>query len=127
MRHRKKGKHLNRTSSHRKAMFKNMAVSLMRFEMIKTTLAKAKELRGVVEPLITLAKKDSVANRRLAFARLRDREIVTKLFNELGPRYRERPGGYLRIIKCGFRTGDKAPMAIVEMVDRPELDEGAET
>ena len=127
MRHRKKGKHLNRTSSHRKAMFKNMAVSLMRFEMIKTTLTKAKELRGVVEPLITLAKKDSVANRRLAFARLRDREIVTKLFNELGPLYRERPGGYLRIIKCGFRTGDKAPMAIVEMVDRPELDEGAET
>ena len=127
MRHRKKGKHLNRTSSHRKAMFKNMAVSLMRFEMIKTTLAKAKELRGVVEPLITLAKKDSVANRRLAFARLRDREIVTKLFNELGPRFRERPGGYLRILKCGFRAGDKAPMAIVELVDRPELDEDAET
>jgi len=127
MRHRKKGKHLNRTSSHRKAMFKNMAVSLMRFEMIKTTLTKAKELRGVVEPLITLAKKDSVANRRLAFARLRDREIVTKLFNELGPRFRERPGGYLRILKCGFRAGDKAPMAIVELVDRPELDEDAET
>lgn len=127
MRHRKKGKHLNRTSSHRKAMFKNMAVSIMRFEMIKTTLTKAKELRGVVEPLITLASTDSVANRRLAFARLRDREVVTKLFNELGPRYRERPGGYLRILKCGFRTGDKAPMAIVELVDRPELNEDAET
>jgi large subunit ribosomal protein L17 len=120
MRHRHAGKHLNRTSSHRKAMFKNMAVSLMRHELIKTTLGKAKEFRRVVEPLITLAKKDSVANRRLAFARLRDREIVTKLFNELGPRYVNRPGGYLRILKCGFRSGDNAPMAIVELVDRPE-------
>ncbi|OAD19553.1 50S ribosomal protein L17 [Candidatus Thiomargarita nelsonii] len=101
-------------------MFKNMAVSIMRHEIIKTTLPKAKELRRFVEPLITLAKEDSVAKRRLAFARLRDREIVTKLFNELGPRYKERPGGYLRILKCGFRVGDKAPMAIVELVDRPE-------
>jgi large subunit ribosomal protein L17 len=125
MRHRNAGKHLNRTSSHRKAMFKNMAVSLMRHELIKTTLAKAKESRRVVEPLITLAKKDSVANRRLAFARLRDREIVTKLFNELGPRYVNRPGGYLRILKCGFRSGDNAPMAIVELVDRPEEAEEA--
>ncbi|RKZ54621.1 MAG: 50S ribosomal protein L17 [Candidatus Parabeggiatoa sp. nov. 3] len=125
MRHRHAGKQLNRTSSHRKAMFKNMAVSIMRHELIKTTLPKAKELRRVVEPLITLAKKDSVANRRLAFARLRDREIVTKLFNELGPRYKERPGGYLRVLKCGFRQGDKAPMAIVELVDRPEEAEKA--
>jgi large subunit ribosomal protein L17 len=125
MRHRHAGKHLNRTSSHRKAMFKNMAVSLMRHELIKTTLGKAKEFRRVVEPLITLAKKDSVANRRLAFARLRDREIVTKLFNELGPRYVNRPGGYLRILKCGFRSGDNAPMAIVELVDRPEEAEEA--
>ena len=125
MRHRHVGRHLNRTSSHRKAMFKNMAVSIMRHELIKTTLPKAKELRRVVEPLITLAKKDSVANRRLAFARLRDREIVTKLFNELGPRYKERPGGYLRVLKCGFRQGDKAPMAIVELVDRPEEAEKA--
>jgi len=101
-------------------MFKNMAVSIMRHEIIKTTLPKAKELRRFVEPLITLGKEDSVAKRRLAFARLRDREIVTKLFNELGPRYKERPGGYLRILKCGFRVGDKAPMAIVELVDRPE-------
>jgi large subunit ribosomal protein L17 len=104
-------------------MFKNMAVSLMRHEIIKTTLPKAKELRRVVEPLITLAKKDNVAKRRLAFARLRDREIVTKLFNELGPRYKERPGGYLRILKYGFRVGDKAPMAIVELVDRPQIEE----
>ncbi len=122
MRHRHAGRSLNRTSSHRKAMFKNMAVSIMRHELIKTTLPKAKELRRVVEPLITLAKVDSVANRRLAFARLRDRKIVTKLFNELGPRYKERPGGYLRILKYGFRTGDKAPMAIVELVDRPEAE-----
>ncbi|ALG68573.1 50S ribosomal protein L17 [Beggiatoa leptomitoformis] len=120
MRHRNAGRQLSRNSSHRKAMFKNMAASLMRHEIIKTTLPKAKELRRVAEPLITLAKEDSVAKRRLAFARLRDREIVTKLFNELGPRYKERPGGYLRILKCGFRTGDKAPMAIVELVDRPE-------
>jgi large subunit ribosomal protein L17 len=119
MRHRKAGRHFNRTSSHRKAMFKNMAVSILRHEIIKTTLPKAKELRRKVEPLITLAKKDSVANRRLAFARLRDRAIVTKLFNELGPRYLERPGGYLRVLKFGFRKGDNAPMAIVELVDRP--------
>ena len=126
MRHRHAGRQLNRNSSHRKAMFKNMAVSIMRHEIIKTTLPKAKELRRVVEPLITKAKKDSVANRRFAFARLRDREIVTKLFNELGPRYKERPGGYLRILKCGFRSGDKAPMAIVELVDRPENEETAD-
>ncbi len=126
MRHRHAGRQLNRNSSHRKAMFKNMAVSIMRHEIIKTTLPKAKELRRVVEPLITKAKKDSVANRRFAFARLRDREIVTKLFNELGPRYKERPGGYLRILKCGFRRGDKAPMAIVELVDRPEKEETAD-
>ncbi len=119
MRHRQSGRKLNRTSSHREAMFKNMAASLVRHEMIRTTLPKAKELRRVVEPLITLAKKDNVANRRLAFARVRDREIVTKLFNDLGPRYLERPGGYLRILKCGFRDGDSAPMAIVELVDRP--------
>jgi len=122
MRHRKSGRQLNRNSSHRKAMFRNMAASLMRHELIKTTLPKAKELRRVAEPLITLGKSDSVANRRLAFSRLRDREIVTKLFNELGPRYSERPGGYLRIMKCGLRAGDKAPMAYVELVDRPEID-----
>ena len=120
MRHRKSGRRLNRNSSHRKAMFRNMTVSLMQHELIRTTLPKAKELRRVAEPLITMAKIDSVAKRRLAFSRLRDRAIVTKLFNELGPRYKERPGGYLRILKCGFRTGDKAPMAIVELVDRPE-------
>jgi len=125
MRHRKSGRQLNRNSSHRKAMFSNMAASLMRHELIKTTLPKAKELRRVAEPLITLAKKDSVANRRLAFSRLRDREIVTKLFNELGPRYQERPGGYLRILKCGLRAGDKAPMAYVELVDRPDLNDDA--
>ena len=119
MRHRQSGRQLNRNSSHRKAMFRNMAASMLEHEMIRTTLPKAKELRRVVEPLITLAKQDSVANRRLAFARLRDREVVTKLFNELGPRYQSRPGGYLRILKCGFRTGDNAPMAIVELVDRP--------
>ena len=122
MRHRKSGRQLNRNSSHRKAMFRNMAASLMRHELIKTTLPKAKELRRVAEPLITLAKSDSVANRRLAFSRLRDREIVTKLFGELGPRYLERPGGYLRIMKCGLRAGDKAPMAYVELVGRPEMD-----
>jgi large subunit ribosomal protein L17 len=120
MRHRLSGRQLNRNSSHRKAMFRNMAASLLDHEMIKTTLPKAKELRRVAEPLITLAKKDSVANRRLAFNRLRDRDVVTKLFNELGPRYEARPGGYLRILKCGFRRGDNAPMAIVELVDRPE-------
>ncbi|HAW16963.1 MAG: 50S ribosomal protein L17 [Gammaproteobacteria bacterium] len=120
MRHRKSGRHLNRTSSHRKAMFKNMSVSLFEHELIKTTLPKAKELRRVAEPLITLAKEDSVANRRLAFARTRSKEAVGKLFNELGPRYEARPGGYIRIMKCGFRPGDNAPMAYVELVDRPE-------
>ena len=124
MRHRQSGRQLNRNSSNRKAMFRNMASSLFRHELIKTTLPKAKELRRVAEPLITIAKSDSVANRRLAFARMRDREMVTKLFNELGPRYVERPGGYLRILKCGFRAGDNAPMAYVELVDRPiEADE----
>ncbi len=119
MRHRKSGRHLNRTSSHRQAMLRNMAASLFRHEIIRTTLPKAKELRRVAEPLVTLAKSDTVANRRLAFARIRDREMVGKLFNELGPRYRSRPGGYLRILKCGFRAGDNAPMAYVELVDRP--------
>lgn len=127
MRHRESGRKLNRNSSHRKAMFRNMAVSLMEHEVIKTTLPKAKELRRIAEPLITMAKSDSVAKRRLAFSRLRDRGIVTKLFNELGPRYKERPGGYLRILKCGVRTGDKAPMAIVELVDRPQAVTAAET
>ncbi len=122
MRHRKSGRQLNRNSSHRKAMFRNMAVSLMQHEIIRTTLPKAKELRRVAEPLITMAKIDSVAKRRLAFSRLRDRDIVTKLFDELGPRYKERPGGYLRILKCGFRPGDKAPMAIVELMGRPDSD-----
>ncbi|HEX9585535.1 MAG TPA: 50S ribosomal protein L17 [Gammaproteobacteria bacterium] len=126
MRHRKSGRHLNRTSSHREAMFRNMSASLVRHEVIKTTLPKAKELRRVVEPLITLAKQDSVAKRRLAFARLRDRDSVTKLFSELGPRYRDRPGGYLRILKCGFRPGDCAPMAFVELVDRPKDEDEAE-
>ena len=119
MRHRKSGRKLNRTSSHRKAMFKNMSASLFEHELIKTTVPKAKELRKVAERLITLAKVDSVANRRLAFSRLRSKEIVNKLFTELGPRYVERPGGYLRILKCGLRAGDKAPMAYVELVDRP--------
>ena len=123
MRHRKSGRQLNRNSSHRKAMFSNMTNSLFDKELIRTTLPKAKELRSIAEPLITLSKSDSVANRRLAFAKLRDRDIVTKLFNDLGPRYQERPGGYLRIMKCGFRTGDKAPMAYVELVDRPDLEE----
>ncbi len=122
MRHRKTGRQLNRNSSHRKAMFSNMTTSLFKHELIRTTLPKAKELRGIAEPLITLSKEDSVAKRRLAFSKLRDREIVTKLFNELGPRYKTRPGGYVRIIKCGFRTGDSAPMAYVELVDRPELE-----
>jgi large subunit ribosomal protein L17 len=120
MRHRYAGRKLGRTSSHRKALFKNITVSLLQEEVIRTTLPKAKELRRVAEPLITLAKEDSVSKRRLAFARLRDRDTVTKLFNELGPRYKDRPGGYLRILKCGFRAGDNAPMAIVELVDRPE-------
>ncbi|SHK87301.1 LSU ribosomal protein L17P [Marinobacter antarcticus] len=119
MRHRKSGRKFSRTSAHRKAMFRNMTASLVGHELIKTTLPKAKELRRVAEPLITLAKKDSVANRRLAFARLRDDAAVAKLFNELGPRYNERPGGYLRILKCGFRAGDNAPMAFVELVGRP--------
>ncbi len=120
MRHRKTGRQLNRNSSHRKAMFSNMVTSLFKHELIKTTLPKAKELRGFAEPLITLSKDDSVAKRRIAFAKLRDRDVVTKLFNELGPRYQDRPGGYLRIIKCGFRAGDSAPMAYVELLDRPE-------
>ena len=120
MRHRNSGRKLNRNSSHRKAMFKNMAASLMEHEVIRTTLPKAKELRGVVEPLITLAKTDSVANRRLAFSRLGSREVVTKLFNEIGPRSANRPGGYLRVLKTGLRDGDKAPMAIVELVDRSD-------
>lgn len=118
MRHRKSGRQLNRNSSHRKAMFSNMAASLIKQELIKTTLPKAKELRMFAEPLITLAKEDSVSKRRIAFARLSDRDAVTKLFNDLGPRYSTRPGGYLRIIKCGFRSGDDAPMAYVELVDR---------
>jgi large subunit ribosomal protein L17 len=122
MRHRKSGRHFNRTSSHRQAMFKNMAVSLFEHEIIKTTLPKAKELRGVAEPLITLAKVDSVANRRLAFARTRSKEAVGKLFNELGPRYEARPGGYIRIMKCAPRSGDNAPMAYVELVDRPAVE-----
>ncbi|MBT8128657.1 MAG: 50S ribosomal protein L17 [Gammaproteobacteria bacterium] len=120
MRHRKSGRHLNRNSSHRKAMFSNMANSLFEHEIIKTTLPKAKELRRVAEPLITMAKEDSVAKRRLAFARLRDKTTVGKLFNELGPRYKERAGGYTRILKCGYRPGDTAPMAYIELVDRPE-------
>ncbi|MEW8647987.1 MAG: 50S ribosomal protein L17 [Candidatus Thiodiazotropha endolucinida] len=119
MRHRKSGRQLNRNSSHRNAMFRNMTVSLINHEMIKTTLPKAKELRRVAEPLITLSKTDGVAKRRLAFARLRDKAAVGKLFAELGPRYQERPGGYLRIMKCGYRPGDQAPMAYVELVDRP--------
>ena len=123
MRHQKSGRKLNRTSSHRHSMLRNMAVSLFKHELIKTTLPKAKELRRVAEPLITLSKSDSVAGRRLAFARLRDKEIVGKLFVELGPRYRSRPGGYLRLLKCGFRPGDNAPMAYVQLVDRPEVAE----
>ena len=119
MRHRKSGRQLNRNSSHRKAMFRNMAVSLFEHEVIKTTLPKAKELRRVAEPLITLAKSDSVANRRLAFSRTRSKDAVGKLFTELGPRYTDRPGGYTRILKCGFRAGDAAPMAFIELVDRP--------
>jgi large subunit ribosomal protein L17 len=120
MRHRHSGRQLNRNSSHRKAMFRNMTASLVEHELIKTTLPKAKELRGYAEPLITLAKSDSVANRRLAFDRVRNKATVGKLFSELGPRYKERPGGYIRILKCGYRAGDKAPMASVELVDRPQ-------
>ena len=126
MRHRQSGRQLNRNSSHRKAMFRNMASSLVKHGVIKTTVAKAKELRMVVEPLITLAKTDSVANRRLAFARTQDKEVVGILFSELGARYQERPGGYTRILKCGFRTGDKAPMAYVELVDRPVVEDAPE-
>ncbi len=120
MRHRKSGRQLNRTSPHRQAMFRNMAASLVEHEIIKTTLPKAKELRRVAEPLITLAKSDSVANRRLAFDRLRNKATVGKLFTEIGPRYAQRPGGYTRILKCGLRAGDNAPMAYVELVDRPQ-------
>ena len=123
MRHRHSGRQLNRNSSHRKAMFRNMTNSLVEHEMIRTTLPKAKELRRFAEPLITLAKKDSVANRRLAFDRTRSKDAVGKLFSELGPRYEARPGGYIRILKCGYRTGDKAPMAYVELVDRPQNDD----
>ncbi len=118
MRHRKSGVHLSRTSDHRKAMFSNMAKSVIKHEIIKTTVAKAKELRRVLEPLITLAKNDSVANRRNAFSKLGDKESVGKLFTDLGPRFQKRPGGYVRIIKCGFRKGDCAPMAVVELVER---------
>src|SRR5690554_232643 len=127
MRHRSGLRKLNRTSSHRLAMFRNMSVSLITHEAIKTTLPKAKELRRVVEPLITLAKEPTLANRRLAFARLRDRAAVTKLFDEIGPRYKERNGGYTRVLKMGFRQGDNAPMAFMELVDRPELDEAEDS
>ena len=132
MRHRQSGRQLNRNSSHRSAMFRNMTTSLVEHEIIKTTLIKAKELRSVAEPVITLAKKDSVANRRLAFNRTRSKATVGKLFTELGPRYVDRPGGYIRILKCGERAGDKAPMAYVELVDRPlhnsnDLNEEVET
>ena len=123
MRHRKVGRQLGRSSSHRKAMFRNMACSLFEHEVIKTTLPKAKELKRVAEPLITLAKNDSVANRRLAFSRTGSKETVGKLFAEPGPRYIERPGGYTRILKCGFRSGDTAPMAFVELIDRPKVDD----
>jgi large subunit ribosomal protein L17 len=126
MRHRKSGRKFNINSSHRKALFSNMACSLFRHELIKTTLPKAKELRMIAEPLITLSKEDSVAKRRIAFSRLRDRDVVTKLFNVLGPRYNSRNGGYLRIIKCGFRSGDDAPMAYVELVDREIAEPTAE-
>ncbi|HEC26910.1 MAG TPA: 50S ribosomal protein L17 [Gammaproteobacteria bacterium] len=122
MRHRKSGRKLNMTSAHRKAMFKNMTVSLLRHEEIRTTLPKAKELRRHAEPLITLGKTSTVANRRLAFSRLRDREMVSKLFDDLGVHFKDRPGGYLRILKCGYRPGDKAPMAIVQMVSREKVD-----
>ena len=122
MRHRNSGRKLNRNSSHRKAMFRNMTISLVEHEKIKTTLPKAKELRGFAEPLITLAKKDNLSNRRLAFDRIRSKSAVGKLFGELGPRYQTRPGGYIRILKCGFRSGDNAPMAIVELLDQPQKD-----
>ncbi|TVP51958.1 MAG: 50S ribosomal protein L17 [Halomonadaceae bacterium] len=122
MRHRKSGRKFNRNSPHRNSMFRNMASSLVEHELIKTTVPKAKELRGIAEPLITLAKNDTVANRRLAFARLRDKDAVRKLFEELGPRFQERPGGYLRLLKCGLRAGDKAPMAYVELIGRPIIE-----
>jgi large subunit ribosomal protein L17 len=127
MRHRNTGRQLSRNSSHRKAMFQNMTVSLLRHEIIKTTLPKARELRRMAEPFITMAKTDSVHKRRVAFSRLRDRDMVTKLFNELGPRYKQRPGGYLRILKTGYRNGDNAPMAYIEMVDRPRDEAGDES
>ena len=120
MRHRKEGRRLGRSSSHRAATMKNLALALFQHAAIRTTVAKSKELRKFAEPLITLSKQDSVAHRRLAFDRLRDRDVVTKLFNQLGPRYQSRPGGYLRILKCGFRAGDNAPMAYVELMDRPD-------
>jgi len=126
MHHRKSGRKLNMTSSHRKAMFQNMAVSLLKHEVIRTTVPKAKELRRVVEPLITLAKNDNVANRRLAFSRLRDKAMVAKLFTTVGPRHKERPGGYTRVLKCGFRSGDNAPMAIIELSDRADAAEASE-
>ncbi|PPC91403.1 MAG: 50S ribosomal protein L17 [Methylobacter sp.] len=122
MRHRKSGRKFGIEGSHRKALFSNLTNSLFKHELIKTTLPKAKELRGIAEPLITLAKSDSVAKRRLAFAKLHDPEVVKKLFTELGPRYQDRPGGYLRIMKCGYRSGDDAPMAYVELVDRPQIE-----
>lgn len=123
MRHRHSGRYFGRNSSHRKAMFKNMMVSLLKHELITTTVAKAKELRGYIEPLITMAKSDSVHHRRIAFSRLRDREMVTKLFNELAPHFQSRPGGYLRVLKCGYRKGDAAPMAIIELVGREKSSE----
>ena len=126
MRHRKAGRSLNRTSSHRKAMFSNMTNSLFLHEQIKTTVPKAKELRRFAEPLITLAKTSSVANRRLAFARLRDRKMVSKLFDDLGPHFKQRPGGYLRVLKCGFRVGDNAPMAYVQLIDRTQGNENSD-
>jgi large subunit ribosomal protein L17 len=125
MRHRKSGRYFSRTSSHRKAMFKNMMVSMLRHELITTTVAKAKELRAYMEPMITLGKVDSVHNRRIAFSRLRDREMVTKLFEEIGPHFKDRPGGYLRVLKCGYRKGDCAPIAIVELVDREKAQAAA--
>ncbi len=121
MHHRKSGRKLGRNSSHRKAMFRNMMCSIIKHEMIKTTVAKAKEVRRHLEPLITLSKEDSVANRRLAFASLRDKEAVAKLFTDLGPRHQDRPGGYLRVLKCGFRNGDTAPMALIELSDRRDI------
>ncbi len=125
MRHRKSGRYFSRTSSHRKAMFKNMMVSVLKHEVITTTVAKAKELRSYLEPMITLGKIDTLHNRRIAFSRLRDRDMVLKLFNEIGPHFKQRPGGYLRVLKCGYRKGDCAPMAIVELVGREKQVEAA--